>query len=125
MQGLEAWVRGRLGEHGDLTLDELWLELEQVHDVTVHRSAVGFTALGSAVKKTLLATEQHRPDVARSRRIWITCRQPFMGKALDRLVFIYETSLNTKMTKTTGSSIMRRSGIGTPQLSSPACARAV
>ena len=41
LRGLEAWVRGRLGDRGDLTLDELRLELEQVHDVTVHRSSVG------------------------------------------------------------------------------------
>ena len=67
---------------------------------TARRSAAGFTASGSAIKKTLLAAEQHRPDVARARRIWITRRQPFMGK--DRLVFIDETSLNTKMVKTTG-----------------------
>ncbi len=40
--------------------------------------------------------------MARARRIWINRRQPFMAKALDRLVFIDETSLNTKMTKTTG-----------------------
>ena len=41
LRGLEAWVRWRLGERGDLTLDELRLELEQAHDVTVHRSSVG------------------------------------------------------------------------------------
>ena len=69
---------------------------------TARRSAAGFIASGSAIKKTLLATEQQRPDVARARRIWINRRQPFMAKALDRLVFIDETSLNTKMTKTTG-----------------------
>ncbi len=69
---------------------------------TARRSAAGFIASGSAIKKTLLATEQHRPDVARTRRLWITRRQPFMAKVLDRLVFIDETSLNTKMVKTTG-----------------------
>jgi transposase len=40
--------------------------------------------------------------VAQARQIWITRRQPFMGKALDRLVFIDETSLNTKLVKATG-----------------------
>lgn len=40
--------------------------------------------------------------MAEARRIWIGRRQPFMGKVLDRLVFIDETSLNTKMVKTTG-----------------------
>jgi len=39
--GLEGWVRGRLAEQGDLTLDELCVELEREHEVCVHRSAVG------------------------------------------------------------------------------------
>lgn len=68
----------------------------------VQRSAVGFTGSGSAIKKTLYAVEQRRPDVARARRLWITRRQPFMRTALQRLVFIDETSLNTKLIKTTG-----------------------
>jgi transposase len=50
----------------------------------------------------LLAAEQKRPDVARARRVWISRRQPFMRKLLDRLVFIDETSLKTNMVKTTG-----------------------
>lgn len=41
LRGLDGWVRRRLAEQGDLTLDELRLELEQEHDVRVHRSAVG------------------------------------------------------------------------------------
>ncbi len=41
LNGLTAWVRTRLAERGDPTLDELCLELEQLHDVTVHRSSVG------------------------------------------------------------------------------------
>ena len=41
LRGLEGWVRGRLGERGDLTLDELRVELERTHDVCVHRSVVG------------------------------------------------------------------------------------
>lgn len=41
LRGLNDWVRGRLAEQGELTLDELCLELVQFHDVTVHRSAVG------------------------------------------------------------------------------------
>ena len=41
LNGLTAWVRTRLAERGDLTLDELCLELAQLHDLTVHRSSVG------------------------------------------------------------------------------------
>jgi len=36
------------------------------------------------------------------RQVWISKRQPFMRNLLDRLVFIDETSLNTKLVKTTG-----------------------
>ena len=41
LSGLGGWVRARLAERGDLTLDELRLELEQTQGVTVHRSSVG------------------------------------------------------------------------------------
>jgi len=34
--------------------------------------------------------------------VWTSKRLPFMGKALERLVFIDETSTNTKLTKRTG-----------------------
>lgn len=40
--------------------------------------------------------------MARARHLWITRRQPFMRTALQRLVFIDETSLNTKLIKTSG-----------------------
>lgn len=39
--GLGAWVCGHLTEQGDLTLDELRVELENVHAVMVHRSSIG------------------------------------------------------------------------------------
>lgn len=41
LRGLEDWVRGRLAEKSELTLDELCVELECEHAVRVHRSAVG------------------------------------------------------------------------------------
>lgn len=37
----EDWVRDRLEEKGDLTLDALRFELEELHGVVVHRSAIG------------------------------------------------------------------------------------
>jgi hypothetical protein len=58
----------------------------------------------------------------------ITWRQPFMGKALERLVFIDETSVNTKMVKTSGWAPigerlidLLRSGTGTHRPLSLAC----
>lgn len=41
LNGLSGWLRECLAERGDLTLDELRLELERVHQVTVHRSSIG------------------------------------------------------------------------------------
>lgn len=41
LRGLDDWVRARLVEKSELTLDELCLELEREHTVRVHRSAVG------------------------------------------------------------------------------------
>ncbi len=104
LRELGGWARARLAERGDLTLDELCQELDRVHDVTVHRSAVGrwLHRLGLSHKKTLHAAEQRRPDVASARRFWIKRRQPFMARALQRLVFLDETSLNTKLVKTSG-----------------------
>jgi transposase len=40
--------------------------------------------------------------VQAARRLWTTGRKPFFAKALSRLVFIDETSSNTRLTKRTG-----------------------
>ena len=50
---LGDWMRARLSEKGDLTLNELRLELGQAHGVTVHRSSVGhwLHRLGQSHKK--------------------------------------------------------------------------
>jgi len=44
-----------------------------------------------------MATECARSDVAERRRLWINHRQPFMRREPGRLVFIDETSVNTKL----------------------------
>jgi transposase len=55
--------------------------------------------LGSALKKSLRASEQDRPDVARRRRQWTQ----HQGKVdPTRLVFIDETWVKTNMTRTHG-----------------------
>src|ERR1700680_2790681 len=53
----------------------------------------------SPSKKSLRATEQERPDVARARRHWI--REQGMLDS-TRLVFIDETAANTKMVRLSG-----------------------
>jgi len=42
LKGFEEWVPGRLAAEGDLTLDELRLDLEQTHGVRVHRASIGY-----------------------------------------------------------------------------------
>jgi transposase len=49
-----------------------------------------------------MASECARADVAERRRIWINDRQPHMRRDPGRLVFIDETSVNTKMTRMRG-----------------------
>jgi len=66
---------------------------------TARRSAAGFTASGSAIKKTLRAAEQDRLDVAVARRLW-RIRQPHLDPG--RLIFIDETGANTKMVRLRG-----------------------
>ena len=53
LSDLAGWVLARLAKKGDLTLDELRLELEQEQGVTVHRSSVGhwLHRLGQSHKK--------------------------------------------------------------------------
>ena len=104
LRDLGGWVQARLSEKGELTLAELRDEIKAAHDLKVHRSAVGkwLHRLGLSHKKTLQAGEQERPDVAHKRRVWTVFRRPAMRNALERLVFIDETSLKTNLVKTTG-----------------------
>ena len=61
-----------------------------------------FIVWASAIKKSLQASEQQRLDIKAARDLWINRRRAFFNKALPRLVFIDETSTNTKLTKRTG-----------------------
>jgi transposase len=49
-----------------------------------------------------MAAECERADVAERRRVWIEKRQPRMRQQPARLVFLDETSINTKMTRLRG-----------------------
>jgi len=59
----------------------------------------------SASKKTLRASEQDRPELAKARAEWKDGRQPIMREQRGRLVFIDETGTNTKMTRLRGRSM--------------------
>jgi transposase len=51
-----------------------------------------------------MALECARADIAEDRRVWRTSRQPRMRRQPGRLVFIDETSVNTRMTRLRGRS---------------------
>ena len=119
-----GWLRERLAVNGDLTLDEIVVEMAAVHGVTGHGvtghgvtvdgvtvdgvTVDGVTVgrwlhrLGLSHKKTPLASEILRPEVAERRGVWVEARQSDMANMLERLVFIDETSLKTNLVKTTG-----------------------
>ena len=57
---------------------------------------------GTHIKKALMASERARAPVRLSRDVWIAKRQPRMRLEPRRLVFIDETSVNTKMVRLRG-----------------------
>ena len=76
-----------------------------------------------------MESECARADVREERRVWKTKRQPRMRLAPQRLVFIDETSVTTKMARLRGRSRRGRRlradapfGTGAPRPSLPACA---
>ena len=104
LAGLAGWGTALLTARPSLTLDEIRDELAADQGIEVRRASIGdwLHRLGLSHKKTLLASEALRPEVAEARHIWRAHRQPFMRNMLERLVFIDETSLKTNLVKTTG-----------------------
>jgi hypothetical protein len=94
------WLLKRLAEQPDVTLRGLLAELAE-RGIKVSYYAVWhfFEHEGISFKKSLHASEQDRPDVARRRAQW----KKYQGR-LDpsRLVFIDETWAKTNMTRTHG-----------------------
>ena len=94
------WLLKRLAEQPDVTLRALLAELaERGSRSATTRSGTSSSTKASASKKSLYASEQDRPDVARRRTQW----KKYQGR-LDpaRLVFIDETWAKTNMTRTHG-----------------------
>ena len=57
---------------------------------------------GFAIKKTIYAKEQNRPDVVLKRELWRELQKQWDGR---KLVFIDESGINTKMTRLYGRSL--------------------
>jgi transposase len=88
----------------DITMPELADKLDETHGVRVAPSSLSrvLVAEGFTYKKALMASERARATVRLSRDVWITKRQPRMRLEPHRLVFIDETSVNTKMVRLRG-----------------------
>src|SRR6516225_9933120 len=95
-----VWLLTRLAEQPDITLRALLAGLAE-RGIKVSYFAVWhfFEHEGISFKKSLQASEQDRPDVARRRTQW----RKYQGR-LDpsRLVFIDDTWAKTNMTRTHG-----------------------
>src|SRR6516164_1600119 len=100
LAGERDWLLARVAEKPDVTLRALVAELAE-RGIKVSYYAVWhlFEHEGISFKKSLHASEQDRPDVARRRAQW----KKYQGR-LDpsRLVFIDETWAKTNMTRTHG-----------------------
>jgi transposase len=94
------WLMARLAAAPDVTLRGLVVELGERGVMTSYGSVWRIVRdQDLSFKKTLFASEQDRPDVARRRQRWKT----YQGR-LDpsRLVFLDETWAKTNMTRTRG-----------------------
>ncbi|WEK00203.1 MAG: IS630 family transposase [Candidatus Sphingomonas phytovorans] len=88
----------------DITMPELTARLHVDRGVTAAPASLSklLCRAGFTYKKQLMASECARADVAERRRVWVNHRQPYMRRDPGRLVFIDETSVNTKMTRLRG-----------------------
>src|SRR5450755_2058623 len=100
LAGERDWLLARMAEKPDTTLRALLTELE-ARGVAVSYFAVWHFVhrAGLSFKKSLHASEQERPDVARRRARWKQYQHKIDGR---RLVFVDETWTKTNMTRTGG-----------------------
>lgn len=97
-----AFLVRRVAEKDDITMPELAAELAACGTVVAPSSISRWLIRnGYRFKKTLLASEQDRPDVAAARQAWMG-RQPRMRLEPHRLVFLDETGTTTKMIRLRG-----------------------
>ena len=100
---VERILPARVAEKDDITMPELAAELMAA---TGTRADPARSRLAHSqrlpLQKTLLASEQDRPDVRQAREEWTATRQPRMRLEPHRLVFLDETGTTTKMTRLRG-----------------------
>lgn len=79
----------RIAEQPDLSMMELSQEMAE-RGVKIDQTSLSrwYRRNGYSFKKSILASEQNRPDVAAARYEWITKRQPLMRQVAHRLIFV-------------------------------------
>lgn len=99
-----AFLIARIEEKADITMPELAAELSKATGTRADPASLSRWLLrnGYRFKKTLLASEQDRPDIKAAREEWTATRQPHMRLEPHRLVFLDETGTTTKMTRPRG-----------------------
>nr|WP_255720351.1 IS630 family transposase [Acuticoccus kalidii] len=97
----EGFILALVDRDKDITLAEIAAQLAAEKGVTVCPSTVWhfFAKRDITVSKTAHAAEQDRPDVARRRHAWLEGQ---LELDPDRLIFIDETGLSTKMARLRG-----------------------
>src|SRR5690242_12955801 len=98
--GQRAWLLARIAAAPDVTLRGLVAELaERGVKSSYYAVWLFFASEGISFKKSLHASEQDRPDVARRRARWKTHQNKLDPR---RLVFLDETWAKTNMTRAHG-----------------------
>ncbi|ACB96859.1 Transposase and inactivated derivatives-like protein [Beijerinckia indica subsp. indica ATCC 9039] len=95
----------RITEKADVTMAELAAELASATGTKAEPASLSRFFIRNGYrfkKKTLLASEQDRPDIKEKREAWVDQRQPRMRLEPQRLVFLDETGTTTKMTRLRG-----------------------
>ncbi|WP_236774113.1 IS630 family transposase [Agrobacterium tumefaciens] len=101
----ETFVVAMIDDRKDVTLDEMVGRLSVERQVGISRSALGAWLRGRGwtfKKKSAHALEQDRPDVLKRRRAWFEGQ---LDLDPEKLIFIDETSLSTKMARLRGRAI--------------------
>ncbi|PZR60106.1 MAG: IS630 family transposase [Stutzerimonas stutzeri] len=104
LAGERDWLLARLERECDPTLAALVVALREERGIEVCRDTLWRFLKRRQVfqKKTLFATEQDRPDVARRRARWLWFQRRIDRATVRRMVFIDETWAKTNMTRTHG-----------------------
>src|SRR2546423_11790808 len=94
----------RIEEKADITMPELAAEPSKATGTKADPASLSRWLIrnGYRFKKTLLASEQDRPDVKAAREEWTAIRQPRMRLEPHRLGFLDEAGTATKMTRPPG-----------------------